>query len=204
MKTKYLTAAIPLLILMFTSVAFASLSITVSVENTEIMPLEDQKITVTANEWGLGMVMVVQPAEGTPWIDFLNDHPELKPFYDSLPDNVKTDLANKVGGKIVSFKMVGFPLGGGSKILTFPDDFNGINGDPSTQLMGNYKVIFTYTSWERSRDDPGWCRCSILEFDCERGGWFVIPEVPLGTIASLLGMFVAIPALLVIKRVKSK
>jgi hypothetical protein len=204
MKTKYLTAAIPLLILMFSSVAFASLNVNVSVEKTEIMPFEDQKITVTANEWGTGMVMVVQPAEGTPWLDFLNKHTELKPFYDSLPSNVKTDLANKVGGKIVSFKMVSFPRGGGSKTLTFPDDFKGINGAPSTQLMGKYMVIFTYMSWERSSNDLGRCCCSVLEFDCARGGWFVIPEVPLGTIASLLGMFAAIPALLVVKRVKSK
>jgi hypothetical protein len=204
MKAKYLTATIPLLILMFSSVAFASLDVNVNVENTEIMPFEDQKITVTANERGQGMLLVLQPAEGTPWLDFLDAHPALKLLYNSLPSNVKTELANKVGGKIVSFKMVSFPLGGGSKTFTFPDDFKGINGEPSTQLMGKYTVIFTYKSWERSDNDPRCCCLRTLEFDCARSSWFVIPEVPLGTVASLLGMFAAIPALLVVKRVKSK
>lgn len=78
----------------------------------------------------------------------------------SLPSNVKTELANKVGGKIVSFKMVSFPLGGGSTTFTFPDDFKGINGEPSTQLMGKYTVIFTYKSWERSDNDPR-CAASV-------------------------------------------
>ena len=72
------------------------------------------------------------------------------------------------------------------------------------QLMGEYKVIFVYKSWERSENDPRFCCITKCEFDCARGSWFVIPEVPLGTIVSLLGMFAAIPALLVVKRVKSK
>jgi hypothetical protein len=204
MKTKYLTAAIPLLILMFSSVAYCSLNVDVTVETAEIMQLDDQKITATANEWGLGVLFVVQPAEGTPWLDFLNAHPALKALYDSLSSDVKTQLANKIGGKIVSFKIVGFPPGGGSNTVTFPDDFTGINGAPSTQLMGEYTVIFAYKSWERSDNDPLFCCCRIIEFDCARSTWFVIPEVPLGTVASLLGMFAAIPALVVIKRVKSK
>ena len=135
MKTRYLTAAIPLLILMLSSVAYASLEVNVSVENTEIMPLADQKITATANERGIGVLLVLQPAEGTPWIDFLNAHPALKVLFNSLPNNIKTELINKVGKQIVSFKIVSFPSGGGSKTVTFPDDFTGINGAPSTELM---------------------------------------------------------------------
>jgi hypothetical protein len=204
MKTKYFTAAIPLLILMFASVAYASLDVDVSVENAEIMPLEDQKITATANERGIGVLLVLQPADGTPWLDFLNAHPALKALYNSLPSNIQTQLANMVGEKIVSFKIVSFSGGGGSKTLTFPDDFNGINGEASTEMMGNYKVIFAYKSLERSDNDPRCCCLCELEFDCAHGDWFVIPEVPLGTVVSLLGMFAAIPALLVIKRVKSK
>jgi hypothetical protein len=203
MKTRYLTAAIPLLILMFSSVAYASLDVNVNIENTEIMPLEDQKITATANERGKGILLVLQPAEGTPWIDFLDAHLALKALYNSLPNNIKTELANKVGGKIVSFKIVSFP-GGGSETLTFPGDFNSINGEPSTELMGKYKVIFAYMSWESSGNDARCCCLCELEFDCVHGSWFVIPEVPVGTIVSLLGMFAAIPALLVVKRVKYK
>jgi hypothetical protein len=179
------------------------MSILVS-KNTEIMPFEDQKITVTANERGQRILLVIQPAEGTPWLEFLDAHPALKLLYNTLPSNVKTELANNVGGKIVSFKMVSFPLGGGSKTFTFPDDFNGINGKPSTQLMGEYKVIFVYKSWERSDNDPRCCCLCEREFDCAHGSWFVVPEVPLGTVVTLLGMFAAIPMLLVVKRVKSK
>jgi len=204
MKTRYLTAAIPLLILMFSSVAYASLEVNVSVGNTDIMPLADQKITATANERGIGVLLVLQPAEGTPWIDVLNAHPALKVLFNSLPNNIKTELVNKVGKQIVSFKIVSFPSGGGSETVTFPDDFKGINGAPSTELMGKYKVIFAYISRESSDNDVRGCRLLELEFDCAHGGWFVIPEVPFGTIASLLGMFAAIPALLVVKRVKSK
>jgi hypothetical protein len=204
MKARYLTAAIPLFILMFSSIAYASLDVDISVENAEIIPLEDQKITATANERGIGVLLVLQPAEGTPWMDFLDAHPALKSLYNSLPGNIQTELANKIGGKIVSFKTVSFSGGGGSKTLTFPDDFTGINGAPSTEFMGKYKVIFAYMSWESSDNDARCCCLCELEFDCAHGGWFVIPEAPLGTVASLLGMFVAIPALLVVKRVKHK
>ncbi len=201
MKARYLAAAIPLLILIFSSVAYASLDVDVSVENTEIMPLEDQNITVMANERGIGILIVVQPAEGTPWMDFLGAHPALKALYNNLPSNIQTELADKIGGKIVSFKVVSFPdAGGGSETVVFPDDFNGINGGPSTELMGEYKVIFAFISWE-----DGEC-CCLFEtaFDCTLFLVHVIPEVPVGTIVSLLGMISAIPALAVIKRVKSK
>ena len=201
MKARYLAAAISLLILIFSSVAYASLDVDVSVENNDIMPLDDQNITATANERGIGVLLVLQPAEGTPWMDFLDAHLALKALYNNLPSNIQTEITDKIGGKIVSFKIVSFPdAGGGSETLVFPDDFNGINGDPSTELIGEYKVIFAYISWEGER-----C-CCILEkaFDCTLFHVHVIPEVPVGTIVSLLGMFAAIPALVVIKRVKSK
>jgi hypothetical protein len=168
------------------------------------MPMDNQSITVTSNERGIGILLVLQPAEGTPWMDFLDAHPFLKSLYNSLPSNIQTELSDKIGEKIVSYKTVSFPSGGGSETYTFPEDFNGINGEPSTQLMGEYKVLFAYMSWERSEGD-GKCCCIIeKEFGCTRGSWFVIPEVPLGTIVTLVGMFAAIPAHLVIKRRKSK
>ena len=58
--------------------------------------------------------------------------------------------------------------------------------------------------WDGIGDGFCWDRDCNRDFDCYRRRCFVVPEVPLGTIASLLGMFAAIPALLVVKRVKSK
>ena len=201
MKARYLAAAFPLLILIFSSIAYAELTIDVSVEKTEIMPLEDQNITAITNERGIGILLVLQPAEGTPWMDFLDAHLALKALYNNLPPNIQTDLADAIGGKIVSYKVVSFPsAGGGSETVVFPDDFNGINGIPSTELIGEYKVILAFISWE-----DGECCCIIEKaFDCTMFFVHVIPEVPVGTIVSLLGMFAAIPALVVVKRVKSK
>ena len=60
---------------------------------------------MTTNERGKGILLVIQPAEGTPWIDFLNDHPGLKALWNMLPYNIRTRIACKVGGKIVSFDL---------------------------------------------------------------------------------------------------
>jgi hypothetical protein len=202
-SAKYLTA-IPLVILMLSSVAFASLDVTVSVGNNKIMPFEDQTVTATANERGKGVVLIIQPAEGTPWLDYLDDHLVLKGLYSRLPDNIKKELASEVGGKIVSFKMVSFSRGGGSETFTFPDDFTGINGEPTTELMGNYKILFAYLSWESTGNDQKCCCLCKIEFDCTTGSWFVVPEVPLGTLVASIGMFAAIPTLLAVKRMKVK
>ena len=108
-----------------------------------------------------------------------------------MPSAIKTELADKLGGKIVSYEMISFPSGGGSETLVFPDDFTGINGVPSTGVMGEYEVIFVYLSWEGSGD--GRCCCIIeKEFDCASGSWFVTPEVPLGTIMVLIAPMAAL------------
>jgi hypothetical protein len=90
-------------------------------------------------------------------------------------------------------------------------------------VVGKYKLLREYISWEETYDglnnywhsySGGWSgwdkyggtyQCHYLmerDFDC--GYWFVIPEVPIGTVVSLLGMFPAVPVLLVIKQRKSR
>jgi hypothetical protein len=57
-----------------------------------------------------------------------------------------------------------------------------------------------FDDWWRFDDwwDDGWSGC------CRPGNFFVVPEVPLGTVASLSAMFLGIASLLVIRKVKSK
>jgi hypothetical protein len=70
-------------------------------------------------------------------------------------------------------------------------------------LTGEYKVVFAFISWERSNNDGSRC-CCLLELDFGCGSWFVIPEVPLGTIISLLSMVAAIPVFKFRKRIRIK
>ena len=202
MKMKYALVVIPFLILMLSSVTKASLDVSVSVQYPEIGPFQDQIITATTNERGTGILLVIQPAEGTPWIDFLNDHPAIKSLWDMLPSNIRTAVASKIGGKIVSFDIISTDLGGGSESVTFPEDFTGINGDPSTALVGEYKVVFAFLSWETSNDGSRCCCLFELDFDCNL--WLVIPEVPFGTITSLLSMLAVIPGLKLYKKIRFK
>jgi hypothetical protein len=203
MRTKYAVVVIPFLLLMLSSVTNASLDVGVSVEYPKIDQFQSQEITVTTNERGKGILLVIQPAEGTPWIDFLNDHPGLKALWNMLPNKMRTKIASRVGGKIVSFDIISTDLGGGSETVTFPEDLTGINGDPSTALTGEYKVVFAFISWERSNDDGSRC-CCLFELDFGCGSWFVIPEVPVGTIISVLSMMAAIPVFKFRKRIRIK
>ena len=199
---KYALVVIPVLILMLSSVTNASLDVSVIVEYPKINQLQDQMITATTNEEGKGILLVIQPADGTPWVDFLNDHPAMKSLWNMLPSTIRTAVANKIGGKIVSFDIISTELGGGSETVTFPEDFTGINGDPSTALMGKYKVVFAFLSWETSNDDSQCCCLFEIDFDCS--SWFVIPEVPFGTITSLLSMLAVIPGLKLYKKTRFK
>lgn len=203
MKTKHAVVVIPFLILILSSVTNASLNVDVSVDYSEINQFQSQEITATANEKGTGILLVIQPAEGTPWKNFLNYHTTLKALWDRLPSNIRTRIGSRIGGKIVSFKIIRLDSGGGSETVTFPEDFKGINGDPSTALMGEYKVIFAFLSWEQSNEDGSPC-CSLFELDFDCGSWFVIPEVPVGTVVTLLSMMAAIPILKLRKRIRFK
>jgi hypothetical protein len=202
---KYSLVALPFLVLtMLCSITNASLAISVSVGHSEINRFQSQTITATTNEGGKGILIVIQPAEGTPWKDFLNDHPRLEALWDMLPSNMQIEIAGKIGGKIVSFDMISIELGGGSETVAFPEDFTGINGEPSTALVGKYKVIFAFLSWEKSNDNGPCCCCCLFELDFDCNSWFVIPEVPFGTIVSLLSAVAAIPGLGLIKRTRHK
>ena len=181
----------------------ASLIIDVSVESSELAPLMNQNITVTANERGIGIVFVLQPAEGTPWTDFLDSYPVLENIFDSLSPDIKTSIIDKIGQKVVSFKIVSFGAGGGSAVCVFPSEFNGINGEPSTELVGDYKVLFAYASWEDDRDS-GLCFLAEQEFDCKVRIFNVIPEVPLGTVMAVASMGLATFGYIKIKKRKNK
>ncbi len=187
MRTKYILAFIPLLIMMLSSVTNASLNISVNVNHSSISRFQTQTITATANEKGTGFLLVIQPGVGPTWTDSLDAHPDFKNIWYTLPSYVRGWISSTIGNKIVSYNIISFSWGGGSESVTFPDDFTGINGDPSTELTGKYKVLFVYTSKE-----GGWCYHLERDFDC--GYWFVVPEVPLGSIISVLAMVAAIPA----------
>jgi len=201
---KYALVVVSFLVLMPFSTANASLNVSVSVEYAEINQFQDQIITATTNEEGKGILLVIQPAEGTPWIDFLNDHPALEALWNILPSNMRTEVASKIGGKIVSFDSISTDSGGGSETVAFPEDFTGINGDPSTALVGEYKILFAFLSLEASNDNSPCCCCCLFELDFDCNSWLVVPEVPFGTIASLLSAMVAIPGLKFYKRIRSK
>jgi hypothetical protein len=194
MKLTYALGAAALIILiMGSSVAYASLDVAVSVEYPQIIPIQNQIITATANERGQGVLLVLQPAEGMPWEDFLVSHPNFLIFWNMLPDDIKVEVCDKIGGKIVTFNVVSFGLGGGSKAVSFPDDFTGINGAPSTELSGEYKVIFAYLSYERDESDSRCCCIFEIGFDCIGWNVHVVPEIPFGTIATIFTMILAMP-----------
>ena len=197
MKTKFVLALFSILLVTSIPAAVsASLTVDVDVGFAELMPLMDQTITVTTNEMGMGILFVLQPAEGLPWADFLDDHPGLKPLFNQLPSNIKTEIADKIGQKIVSFKLVSFSAGGGSTTFVFPDDFTGINGEPSTELVGEYTVFFAYMSLE----EEGRCFLAEIEFGCKFGSFNVIPEVPLGTVMAVSSMGLAALGYMTIKK----
>ena len=153
-----------------------SLSISVSIENPEIYPSESQTLVVTTNEKGIGVLLVIQPSNGTPWMDYLEEHQPMKNLWNMLSNSTKTEISEKVGQKIVSFALIRTDTGGENVTLSFPEDFKGINGDPSTTTEGEYKAILAFLSYEHEVRK----RCHLFEigFDCV--SWPVIPELPPG------------------------
>ena len=195
MKLSYALVSVFLILTTTSNIVQASLDVKVNVEYNQILPIQNQIITATSNEKGKGILLVIQPAEGIPWIDYLNAYPELNIIWNLLTNDIKTEINEKIGGKIVSFNIVNFALGEGSKAVTFPNDFTGVNGDPATELSGEYKVIFAFLSYEVDPSNIG-TRCCIFEigFDCIAWNVHVVPEVPIGTIIPLLAMIFALPA----------
>jgi hypothetical protein len=191
-KIVYGIAAVIFAVLVLSSMANASLDVQITVGSAQINPLQSQTITATTNERGIGIVLVIQPAEGSPFTDSLGSHPALLVLWNLLPSDTKTDIIGKIGGKIVSYKIVAVPdQGGDSIVLTFPEDFTGILGDPSTVVTGKYMVIFAFLG-------ASGCKVIGIDFDC--GSWFVIPEVPWGTVATLATSLCALPVFALYKR----
>ena len=121
----------------------------------------------------------------------MNDHPGLKTLFNQLPSSIKSEIVDAVGNKTVSYALVSFGQDGGSEVFVFPYNFTGVNGEPNTLMQGTYKVMFAYLSWEITGGEG----CRLFEKDFACTSFFVVPEVPLGSVVSLLAMLAAFPAL---------
>jgi hypothetical protein len=221
MKISLAFLALSLIALLSISSVKATLDISVNVENPVIDQGETQLITATTNEPGVGLLIVLQPALGGPWTDFLMTHPELMTLLASLPPEIQAQLQGLIGDKIVSYKLIG-PIPEDAPIqyplcipAIFPCEFTGINGEPSTELVGDYKVIFVFLSCVEEEDgqvlpdaEPTDAvettqlpiEVSLIELDFACGRWFVVPEVALGTIAPILASMAALPIVKMYKR----
>lgn len=216
MRLLYAFAAVSLIAFLSIASVKATLDVSVEVANPAINQGEPQLITATTNEPGIGILLVLQPAMGDAWTDFLMAHPVLAALLAGLPSEIQTQLYGLIGNKIVSYKLIGpipeepfLMLPEVSIPVTFPDDFTGINGEPSTTLVGDYKVIFVYISnyeadmqpvdqepdavelTQAQIEVPGIVTLVELDFAC--GRWFVVPEYALGTIAPVLSSLAALP-----------
>jgi hypothetical protein len=63
----------------------------------------------------------------------------------------------------------------------FPDELTGIDGEPSTGSIEEYKVIFAFMSIDAS-SKIGFCTIFEKNFNCRV--WVVIPEFPFGSLGS--------------------
>ncbi|XHH08485.1 MAG: hypothetical protein ACFCUE_13070 [Candidatus Bathyarchaeia archaeon] len=171
------------IIVMSSSFANASLNINIDVAKSNINPYEDQQITATVNEKGFGIILIIQPAQGPAWTDYLKNDLELKALWVIIPDEIKQQVQAAIGNKIVSYALVSFSSDGGSETFDFVTDFTGLNGQPSTGLLGEYKVVFVYHSFQ-----PWY----FMETDFACGSWNVVPEVPLGTAVAACSMIAAV------------
>ena len=195
-KILYGMALVIFLVLMLSSTVKAPLEITVTVQNATINPGQTQTIGARPNENGEGIVFVVLPTDGTIWTSFLNSHPTLKTWWDAiLSPSIKTQISDAIGGKIVSYKMVSTMNAPITIGLVFPADFTGINGAPSTAVPGDYKVLFVFKAFALPGAD---CQLVELDFDCR--SWLVVPQVPFGTVMTLVSMLCAIPAFMLYRR----
>jgi hypothetical protein len=174
---------VSLVVFLSVSLVNASLDIGATLTKPVINPFENQQIVATTNTAGYGILFVVQPASGTADRLELTD---LRAFLLSVPEDVQNELSGKIGDKIVSFKLVTLKSGE-TQALSFPADFTGVNGQPSTAVGGTYKVLFVFISVSGSNH-----RClPIFEKDFSCGSFLVTPESPIGTVMALAAPIVA-------------
>lgn len=154
------------------------LNVNVNVDPETIFPGQKVNITCTAETDGKGVVFVIQPVSTSS-----------KAQCES--QDVQNDL-NQISSdpdcslwKIISYACVDEIINpeGGQQRFTFPDDFTGLNGEPSTNILGKYRVFFVF--WHGSE-----CFCVKIGFDCSL--FWVVPEYPIGTIIGVLTPFLAL------------
>jgi len=163
-----------------------TLDVNVSCYPEVILPGQTVTLTCTANMDGKGIVFVIQPVKGSSTAS-------------SQSEDMQEDL-NKISSdpdgslwKIISYAWVRITNAeGGEQELIFPDDFTGLNGEPSTNILGKYYVFFVFLHL---------CVCKI-GFDCSR--FFVVPELPLGTLMAITASFGALIGHVSVKHLRTK
>lgn len=167
------------------------LSIDVSAQSKEILPGIDQVLFTDTNEKGIGILIVIQP---TGCVTPTNDN-----FLPVLLDaNIKSQIMSLINGKVISYFVDYGWNAQNDRQHIFPDQFKGLNGVPSTNIPGTYKVIFAFVSLQYEI-----VRCRIkcdLDFACDSACFNVIPEVPMGTIMALVPSLAAFATVKVYKR----
>jgi len=154
----------------------------------EIPPGTPEQIKVTIGNddelpgTGKAVLLVIQP----------NKAPIESEFEDWLAsigftkEQIEKIIA-EIGSKSVNVMgYVQIPVPEGSlyvNTFTYPDDFTPIIGDLSTQYLGKYKVILIYCGIEFD------CISITVKYGFECTQFFVIPEVPLGTIFTTIIFF---------------
>jgi hypothetical protein len=177
-----------------------SLNVNVDVEDPEIYQGQSQTFIISSNEGGIGILLVVQPAEGTPWMDLLADHPTLSGLWTTLSNRTKAEITEKLGQKIVSFAILEMDDDEECLTRTFPEDFAGINGEPGTEIPGDYHALLVFLSHQRSGGNDECCCFLEVDFDCV--SWPVIPEFSSGLLILGLCTAIALAALNTRRRLK--
>jgi len=161
-----------------------TLDVSVS-SNPEVISLGG-KVTIdcTTNMDGKGIVFVIEPVNGSSLASS-----ESRDIRQDL-DEISHDMSLK---RVISYAWVIITNSeGGSRSFTFPDDFTGLNGEPSTNTFGKYYVFFIFIHL---------CVCKI-DFDCS--SFFSIPELPFGSLMATTASFGALLGLVAVKRLRTK
>jgi hypothetical protein len=194
LKKTFLSVAFATLVAAFLVISASSsaqatngaLNVTVGCLPEKILPGQTVTITCTSNMNGEGVVFVIQPSQGS-------SATSASTLY------VQGDL-NRISSdpvvslhKVMSYAWVKITgSAGGQQKLTFPKDFTGLNGIPNTQTMGKYYVFFVFLHM---------CVCKF-DFNCS--GFFVVPEVPLGTLVATSASFTALIGFMAVRRPRTK
>jgi len=157
----------------------------------EIPPGTPEPIKVTIGEdnnppgTGKAILLVIQPNKASIESEF-EDWLASIGFTSEQIEKIIAEIGSK------SVNVMGYlqiPVPGGSPYVntfTYPGDFTPITGDLSTEHSGKYKVILIYCGIEFD------CISITVKYGFECTQFFVIPEVPLGTIFTTVIFFSAL------------